>query len=278
MNKALQYQIDYSIDVLRKSEGLALKMHPEGFHLAFSGGKDSQVLYHLAEMAGVKFVAHMQITTLDPPELMRFVRKNYPNVVMHRPEINFYDLIKKKGMLPLRQARYCCAYLKEQAGKGTVTLLGIRAEESAKRAKRTEMEYRDQHTTWDQFNRVAEAQFECMGGAEKIMISPILKWRRSQVWEFIRENQIKYCELYDQGFHRIGCLFCPMASTKEKQMERRRYPRIEAKIKESIQYIIDNNGYMNNHGTPTADEVFNWWVSNDTSEKYFGMKDQLKLF
>jgi len=44
---SLQSRIDYSIALLRKAELLALKMHPDGFHLAFSGGKDSQVLYHL---------------------------------------------------------------------------------------------------------------------------------------------------------------------------------------------------------------------------------------
>lgn len=81
-------------------------MSPDGYHLAFSGGKDSVALYHLAKMAGVKFKAHMQITTIDPPELMRFVRSQYPDVVLHRPEINIYKLIEKKKMLPIRTKRY----------------------------------------------------------------------------------------------------------------------------------------------------------------------------
>lgn len=86
----LQNRIDYSIALLRKAEPLALKMDKRGFHLAFSGGKDSQVLYHIAQMAGVKFHAEMQITTLDPPELMAFVRRNYPDVKLNRPEIIEY--------------------------------------------------------------------------------------------------------------------------------------------------------------------------------------------
>ena len=90
---SLQTKIDYSIALLRKAEPLALEMSPDGFHLAFSGGKDSQTLYHLAKMAGVRFMAHMQITTLDPPELMHFVRTHYPDIELHRPEINFYKLI-----------------------------------------------------------------------------------------------------------------------------------------------------------------------------------------
>ena len=39
----------------------------DGYYLAFSGGKDSQCIYHLAEMAGVKFDAHYRITSVDPP-------------------------------------------------------------------------------------------------------------------------------------------------------------------------------------------------------------------
>ena len=120
---ALEHKIAYSIALLRRAETLALRMSPDGYHLAFSGGKDSVALYHLAKMAGVKFKAHMQITNIDPPELMRFVRSQYPDVVLHRPEINIYKLIEKKKMLPIRTKRYCCAYLKEQAGGGTVTLL-----------------------------------------------------------------------------------------------------------------------------------------------------------
>lgn len=49
----LNEKIEYSISLLRKSEKMALRMDPEnGFYLAFSGGKDSQALYHLAVQGG----------------------------------------------------------------------------------------------------------------------------------------------------------------------------------------------------------------------------------
>lgn len=112
-----------AIDFIRNAEPLALRMDERGFHVAFSGGKDSQVLLRLVEMAGVKHHAEMQVTTVDSPNLMRFVREHYPQVKMNRPQMNMRQLIAKKGMLPTRQSRYCCAYLKEQAGAGTVTSL-----------------------------------------------------------------------------------------------------------------------------------------------------------
>ena len=269
---SLQTKIDYSIALLRKAEPLALEMSPDGFHLAFSGGKDSQTLYHLAKMAGVRFKAHMQITTLDPPELMHFVRTHYPDVELHRPEINFYKLIVKKKMLPLRQTRYCCAYLKEQAGAGTVTLMGIRAAESARRAKRNELETSDRaySGSFDQFNRDKEQEHQCVGGKDKIILSPIFKWTDADVWNFIRGNGIEYCKLYDEGRLRIGCMFCPMASAKSKILDRKKYPGVERAIKRRIQELIDTNSYFSNYDA-TADEIFDWWVSNTSAKKYFGM-------
>ena len=42
----------------------------EGYYLAFSGGKDSIVCKELLNMAGVKYDAHYNHTTVDPPELI----------------------------------------------------------------------------------------------------------------------------------------------------------------------------------------------------------------
>ncbi len=113
-----------AIKFIRNAEKLALRMNENGFHVAFSGGKDSQVLLALVEMSGVKHHAEMQVTTVDSPNLMKFVRTNYPQVRLNLPKLNMRQLILKKKMLPTRQARFCCAFLKEQAGGGYVYLLG----------------------------------------------------------------------------------------------------------------------------------------------------------
>ena len=82
-----QSKIDKAIQLIKKAEKLALKYNQkEGFYLGFSGGKDSQCIYHLAKMAGVKFKAHYAVTTIDPPELMRFIKTNYPDVIWDRPK------------------------------------------------------------------------------------------------------------------------------------------------------------------------------------------------
>lgn len=111
----------------------------DGYYLAFSGGKDSQCIYHLAKMAGVKFDAHYRVTSVDPPELVQFIKKNYPNVSREIPRdkdgkpITMWSLIASKTMPPTRLTRYCCKDLKESGGDGRVTITGVRWAESKKR-------------------------------------------------------------------------------------------------------------------------------------------------
>lgn len=96
----LQDKINYSIELIKKAYPMALQLSDKGFHLAFSGGKDSQVIYELCKMANVKFQAHMQLTTIDPPQVLKFIRRYYPDVILHRPPFNIYQLIVKKSRYP----------------------------------------------------------------------------------------------------------------------------------------------------------------------------------
>lgn len=108
-SKDFQKKILHSVDLLRKAEKLALAYDQEnGFYLSFSGGKDSQCLYHIAKIAGVKFKTHMGLTSVDPPEVIRFVRKQYPDVDMIKPKISIYNQAAEKGILPTRLMRWCC--------------------------------------------------------------------------------------------------------------------------------------------------------------------------
>lgn len=101
----------------------------EGYYVAFSGGKDSIVILDLVRKSGVKHDVHFNITTVDPPELMRFIRNYYPEVQYHRPEKTMWDLIVEKRMPPTRIVRYCCEYLKERGGYGRIIITGVRWQE-----------------------------------------------------------------------------------------------------------------------------------------------------
>lgn len=114
---------------------------PEGYFLAFSGGKDSVVIKALADMAGVKYDAHYSVTSVDPPELVKFV-KSFKDVSFDRPldkdghQKTMWNIIPPHKMPPTRIARYCCRELKEASGEGRFVMTGVRWAESVKRSHR----------------------------------------------------------------------------------------------------------------------------------------------
>lgn len=267
---SLQSKIDYSIALLRKSEQIALEYDPEsGFYLAFSGGKDSLVLYHLAKLARVKFKAHMNLTSIDPPDVIRFVRKSYPDVELIKPKMSIYDMALKNHILPTRRFRWCCAKFKEMSGAGKVTLIGIRKAESVRRSKRHEVETGDRKFSgnFDQFSEHRETMITCVGGKDKVLISPIFNWTERDVWDFIRQYEIPYCKLYDEGYKRIGCILCPMSNRKQKLKDIQRFPHVKRRWIQTIQKLIDS-GYLNRNFTD-AEFGFNWWISDKSFEQYY---------
>lgn len=268
----LSEKIDYSINLLKKAEKMALRLDPEnGFYLAFSGCKDSQALYHIAKMAGVKFKAHMNLTSVDPPEVIRFVKKYYPDVELIKPRMSIYDMAKKKHLLPTRRFRWCCAEYKEMSCAGKVTLIGVRKQESARRAKReeigTNIKGKRTEETFDQWSEHEEQMVTCVGGKDKIFVSPIIYWTERDVWKFLNRNGIPHCKLYDEGRTRIGCLCCPMSTYKQKLKDIREYPHVKRGWIQAIQWLIDNK-YMNRN-FQDAETGFLRWISGKSFDKFY---------
>ena len=224
-----------------------------GYHLAFSGGKDSQVLYHLCKDAGVKFTANFYRTSVDPPEVITFIQENYPDVIFLKPKLTMYQLILKNKALPTRIMRYCCGELKEYAGSEQLVITGIRSEESTSRSLRPEVEM-DRAK-----NRI------------KMMLHPIKDWSELQIWNYLDQKKIEPNPLYELGFGRIGCIGCPMATTKAKILEFQRYPKHKVAYIKTIEKLMEMGKYDD---FDNAEDVFNWWVSNDSKDAYMGKKKQ----
>ena len=272
VSKPLARKIEYSVGLIRKSENLALRLDPEnGFYLAVSGGKDSQVLYYITKLAGVRFKAHMNLTSIDPPEVIRFVKQEYPDVELIKPKMSIYEMAKKKCMLPTKIMRWCCAEFKETSGAGKVTLIGIRREESVRRAKRgeisTNIKGKRTEETFDQWSEHEEQMVTCVGGKDKILVSSIIYWTKRDVWEFLNSNNIPHCELYDQGYTRIGCICCPMSQLRQKRKEIERWPHVKRNWLKTIQWLIDN-GYVN-YNFNDAETGFRWWISGKNYKKFY---------
>ena len=229
----------------------------EGYYLADSGGKDSSVLLHLAKQADVKFDAHYQFTSVDPPPLVKFIKHYHSKTEIHKPEMTMFQLILKKGMLPLRQARFCCEILKERGGTGRFVLTGIRWEESPQRHSRTMFEY-------------------CQNDRTKKFLHPLCDWSWTDIWTYIRKEHIPYCKLYEfpYNFKRIGCIGCTFASVKDRQRQFQFFPKYKNAYITTIKRLIDRDAYAN---FPSPEHVFDWWISRKSAAAYLN-NTQLCLF
>ena len=262
----LRKKIQHSVELIRKAEKIALMYDSEnGYFNTFSGGKDSQTLFHIVKMSGVKFKTYMSLTSVDPGDVIRFVKTEYPSVIRQKPEMSIFQKAVERGILPTIRVRWCCADFKESAGAGKVTLIGIRKEESARRAKRHEVEVSrkkfsgnlDEFEDWskseiesktkrkskrkineDEFSVKTDNEVRCINGKDSILISPIFDWTEKDVWYFLN-NIIKapHCKLYDEGYKRIGCILCPMSQPKYKRMEIKRFPHVKRNWIEAIKKI-----------------------------------------
>lgn len=251
----LSSKINHSIEAIQKAEQLALKYNDFGFHVAFSGGKDSQVIYELCKMSGVKFKAFFYKTSVDPKELLGFILENYPAVEWIRPKMTMYQLILKKGMLPLRQCRFCCEYLKERNGLNSVVITGITRAESAKRKKRQEFES------------------SCKIGSDKNLLNPILDWTKQDVLQFLKERDIQLCSLYEKQ-ERIGCVGCPM-SPKTMRRDFRNMPNFKKAYINTVQKLMTEKGKYSEFDN--AEDVVNWWSSGLSRSVYLANKLQTEL-
>ena len=79
--------IKESINFLRQHEP------QEGYFVGFSGGKDSITTLQLCKLADVRHQAFYTYTTIDPPEVVRFIRAHYPQVQWLRPAKSFFDCV-----------------------------------------------------------------------------------------------------------------------------------------------------------------------------------------
>lgn len=233
---------DIAIERLREFEQAAIDRDAGGYYVAFSGGKDSTVVYDLVKRAGVRATFHFHITCVDPPELVRFVR-TFADVEMEHPIENMWQMIRRKRLPPTRHIRYCCDMLKEHRGAGCTVVTGVRWAESSRRAKR----------------KMVEA---CYQDKSKWYLHPIIDWGDGDVWAYIRTRGLRYCSLYDEGFERVGCVLCPMNTQTQRHLER--WPKIAALWERAIKAT-----WRLSSGFNSPDDLWAWWLDRNTSRKKY---------
>jgi len=223
------------------------------YYGCFSGGKDSIVIKRLAEIAGVPVTWTYNVTTIDPPELLKFMRKHHGDVVWDKPEKPFFYMAAEVRGFPTRLARWCCEVYKEsRSPKDARLLMGVRAAESPRRAK-----------TWG----LATLHRRTL----EYVINPIFYWSGADVWEYIRSEGMPYCSLYDEGFKRLGCIGCPMAGERGRKAEFVRWPRYEYLWKRMFRRVWDRRtGSLQRDGRAwfgdkyfkNWEEMWHWWLND----------------
>lgn len=176
VNEQLQKKIEQSIRLLQSVQ----KRYDGEIELAYSGGKDSDVILQLAKEAGIRYRAIYKNTTIDPPGTIAHVKEM--GVEILRPKENFFQLVAKKGF-PSRFSRFCCEVLKAYKVLDK-TVIGVRKAESRARKER--------------YNEPTECRYF---GAKKEenhveQIYPILEWTDEDVRDFILDRGLKLAPLY----------------------------------------------------------------------------------
>lgn len=173
--------------------------------VAYSGGKDSDVILQLVKESGIPYRAIYKNTTIDPPYTIAHAKEMGAEI--RQPEKSFFQLVTEFGF-PNRFRRFCCKYLKEYKILDTV-ILGVRRSESVKRSK-----IHKEPTECRIYNKKKDIR--------SYIVYPILYWTDKDVEEFIADRKIRCHPLYydeDGKFNverRLGCQGCPIMGRKKR--------------------------------------------------------------
>jgi phosphoadenosine phosphosulfate reductase len=263
--------------------------------IAYSGGKDSDCLLHLAKttLKPNEFEVLNSHTTIDPPEVVYHIRDTFKRLkeqgvattIRNMPtkdqtQVTMWDLIVKRGTPPTRIRRYCCAVLKETGAPNRLVALGVRAAESDKRQGRDTFGVRGgtyRQATFFSLDHTEEVHHEAknrdpvwdctliktMREHGKTVVNPIYEFTDEDLWRYIHENNIELVDLYERGYKRVGCIGCPMATYRQRQKEFADYPRYKGAWIRAFQRMLDKRkaeGKDDGESWKDGQAVFEWWM------------------
>lgn len=271
-----------AIERLKEASAMSLHYYQKPLVITDSGGKDSSVCKELALRSGIPFEVMNSHTTADAPETVRFIRgeaKRFEDMgikytismpTYRGQRVSMWSLIPIKLMPPTRLVRYCCSVLKEQAGAERMICTGVRWAESASRKNgrgifETIGSTKATKIILNNDNDDRRLLFENCKLKAKRAVNPIVDWTDKDVWDFLHDANRPINPLYGEGWLRVGCIGCPLASQRSREHEFLRSPQYIGLYVNAFNKMLEAR---KTKGKPvynwhTGRDVFNYWMEYD---------------
>ena len=276
-------KVDIAVRRLQEAAEMSQALYEKPLVVAYSGGKDSDTILKLAQIAKIPFEVLHNHTSADAPETVYHVRNKFRELELSsikcdidyhvQPDgkrVTMWNLIPRKLMPPTRLMRYCCSELKEGGGKDRFIITGVRWAESAARKKnRGSLEViarrKERSLILSNDNDEDRRLFENCQMAGKRVVNPIIDWTTEDVLDFCKAEKVNLCPLYADGWHRVGCIGCPMAG-KKRYIEFARYPAYKKAYIAAFDRMIEERKRRDMmKGFTMGDtgvDVFHWWMED----------------
>jgi phosphoadenosine phosphosulfate reductase len=164
----------------------------------FTGGKDSLVALHmLKSVAGGSVPCRVLRldTSVKFPEILAFIAEIEVrwelDIIVARNDA----VLNAPGFQIARDPAACCKALKVDALNAAIIGHSLQALVTGVRADEQEQRRDEQHVSPRE-------------DPPHVRYNPVLDFSEADIWSYIRQHELPYCTLYDQGYRSIGCMPC----------------------------------------------------------------------
>ena len=219
------------------------------------------------------------LTTADPPDNVYYIRRVFARLReegidcrINVPKRSLWKIMRETLVIPSRLIRVCCRELKERKMPDAPYIVtGVRWAESAGRRAKSGIAkvYTESDrtaagllTTDDASSRRLFEQCQMKGVR---VLNPIIDWSDDDVWSYLASRHIEGNPLYKEGWTRIGCVGCPLAGRRARELAFAKYPGLYKAWRDAIAYVIARRREMGNPmvlmGRPveSVDDVLGSW-------------------
>lgn len=239
-------------------------------YVAYSGGKDSIVLLHLARQVNKQTPAVYIDTGLEFPEVRSFALAT-TGLIKIKPKMTFHECLKRYGIPYPSKEVAGAIYMARNTGSEKLRnkiikgegrtlipkrykyLLSCKFDVSAQccyHLKKKPSERLARSTNYSSMVgvRADESRLRgliyntrgCLTTGKTNRAWPLALWTDADIWQYIKENNLAVPEIYSMGYPRTGCIFCLFGADMDTEPRMVRLKNTHPKL---YNYCMDKLGY-----------------------------------